>query len=490
MSHSLTPNALAHHLSFTHINTPDHPDKDLLQKKITVWKKLDTIPTNACHLATSKRFTADRASCLLQTIDALETSSTLGQRSLALLDARAFFCSALDLSSTLPEHHAKVQKSSLAWLNLELPNTKRISHCSSKLTDEQEKLIKPNSLCELNVAKLPTEKKLSFLTKALDWMKTPLTWITTHTKWLPEKAQLSLPKDTQKLMQKTLQGIPCVPKNHLGKGKFGSVAETHIGDSVYAQKTALPVNASKRFQREGCAYMAIPSHPHLVSLEGINTEGLLLEKVSGGTLHDKIKDPTMTSKELIGYCLHVASALSHLHKCGFTYKDLKPDNVLVNASSKTAKLCDLGLIATTRGDKDDAGSPYFKAPEIYSERTITTRADSWSFGIMLYELLTGCIPFPRDTDSKGNPTETIEDYKTRQYHNRYMLPCPDTIFSRLSESGKNRMNRLTVKKSHFVYSSCMLKPLIKGCLHGNPNERLSMEQIHDTLIQCQALCAR
>ncbi len=200
----------------------------------------------------------------------------------------------------------------------------------------------------------------------------------------------------------------------LSKGGMGAVYRaTHVMlNKTVAVKLINPElvtspDVVRRFQREARAATAL-SHPNIVSVYdlGQTTEGTLyiaMEFVDGPSLKSVIESggpvPVMRSLTL---ARQLASALSAAHRQGVIHRDLKPHNVMLARShdgQEVAKLVDFGIAKTfdegtqltTAGFSP--GTPQYMAPEQAEGRAVDARSDLYSFGIILYEMLAGEVPF-------------------------------------------------------------------------------------------------
>jgi serine/threonine-protein kinase len=200
----------------------------------------------------------------------------------------------------------------------------------------------------------------------------------------------------------------------LSKGGMGAVYRaTHVMlNKTVAVKLINPElvtspDVVRRFQREARAATAL-SHPNIVSVYdlGQTTEGTLyiaMEFVDGPSLKSVIESggpvPVMRSLTL---ARQLASALSAAHRQGIIHRDLKPHNVMLARShdgQEVAKLVDFGIAKTfdegtqltTAGFSP--GTPQYMAPEQAEGRAVDARSDLYSFGIILYEMLAGEVPF-------------------------------------------------------------------------------------------------
>jgi hypothetical protein len=200
----------------------------------------------------------------------------------------------------------------------------------------------------------------------------------------------------------------------LSKGGMGAVYRaTHVMlNKTVAVKLINPELVTspeivRRFQREARAATAL-SHPNIVSVYdlGQTTEGTLyiaMEFVDGPSLKSVIESggpvPVMRTLTL---ARQLASALSAAHRQGIIHRDLKPHNVMLARShdgQEIAKLVDFGIAKTFDEGTEltvagfSLGTPQYMAPEQAEGRTVDARSDLYSFGIILYEMLAGEVPF-------------------------------------------------------------------------------------------------
>ncbi|XP_064858719.1 ribosomal protein S6 kinase alpha-2 isoform X1 [Oncorhynchus nerka] len=147
--------------------------------------------------------------------------------------------------------------------------------------------------------------------------------------------------------------------------------------------------------------LAEVNHPFIVKLHyAFQTEGklyLILDFLRGGDLFTRLsKEVMFTEEDVKFYLAELALALDHLHSLGIIYRDLKPENILLDEEGHI-KITDFGL-SKEATDQDKraysfCGTIEYMAPEVVNRRGHTQSADWWSFGVLMFEMLTGSLPF-------------------------------------------------------------------------------------------------
>jgi serine/threonine-protein kinase len=198
----------------------------------------------------------------------------------------------------------------------------------------------------------------------------------------------------------------------LGAGGMAEVylaTDTRLGRNVavklLAALYAADPAALARFEREARAAAAV-SNPHVVSvLDAGVADGrafLVMEYVPGPTLRDVLlRRGPLPETEALSLAAEVADGLAAAHRSGIVHGDVKPANVLLDAEGR-AKLADFGIArlasaAATPGATSVMGTAHYLSPEQAEGRPIDGRADVYSLGVLLFELLTGRPPFQGDS---------------------------------------------------------------------------------------------
>ena len=175
-------------------------------------------------------------------------------------------------------------------------------------------------------------------------------------------------------------------------------------------------DARRRFQREAQMASSL-NHPHILTVHDVGEfdgrQYLVTEYVDGGTLKDWASGARRTWRQIVDLLVGVADGLAAAHAAGILHRDIKPANILV-ARNGYAKLADFGLAkleertspsdltrTSTQGPTRPGmivGSIAYMSPEQASGRPLDARSDIFSFGVVLYEILTGQRPFGGATD--------------------------------------------------------------------------------------------
>jgi Tol biopolymer transport system component len=212
---------------------------------------------------------------------------------------------------------------------------------------------------------------------------------------------------------------------------FGGMGEVYLArDERLNRKLALKLlpqqftrdaDRVRRFEREARAASAL-NHPNIITIyeigEMAGTYFIAAEFVEGQTLRQLIERGRLRAKEAMSICSQVADALDAAHTAGLVHRDIKPENVIVRPDGYVkvldfglVKLTERGLVEHSRNPRDPhrtnpgtvLGTVAYMSPEQASGIEVDHRSDLFSLGVLMYELLTGAVPF------KGDSTASILD---------------------------------------------------------------------------------
>ncbi|MBX7219845.1 MAG: protein kinase [Blastocatellia bacterium] len=206
----------------------------------------------------------------------------------------------------------------------------------------------------------------------------------------------------------------------IGAGGFGAVfRSTHLGlNRPVAIKVFRPSpgndspEAAERFRREGMTACRI-NHPNAIQIldSGISSDGiayLVMELLEGHPLTEELRTYRRLSlKRCVEILVPVCEALQVAHSAGLVHRDIKPDNIFLHQGKdgEVVKVVDFGIAKLVEADEDAPqlehltgtgaliGTPAYMSPERLTGEAYDGKADVYSLGIMLYEMLCGRIPF-------------------------------------------------------------------------------------------------
>src|SRR5438067_2466669 len=206
----------------------------------------------------------------------------------------------------------------------------------------------------------------------------------------------------------------------------GGMGEVYLATDITAGRTAalklLPLRFTgdaerlKRFQQEAHAVVGL-NHPNIVTVyeigEDHSTHYIASELIEGETLRQRLMQGRMQLSEAVDIAIQVASALAAAHEAGIVHRDIKPENIMLRPDGYV-KVLDFGIAKLAEQEvpvsipTDEAlllvetnlgsilGTVRYMSPEQARGAPVDNGSDSWSLGVVLYEMVTGHVPFTGD----------------------------------------------------------------------------------------------
>ncbi len=249
----------------------------------------------------------------------------------------------------------------------------------------------------------------------------------------------------------------------LGAGGMGEVYRARdsrlgreVAIKVLPHSVAADPDALARFEREAKAVAAL-SHPNILSIFDFGTQDgiayAVMELLEGETLRGKLDTGSIPQKQAVDYALQVAKGLSAAHEKGIVHRDLKPENLFVTRDGHL-KILDFGLakkVETVAPGKETSaptgsghtepgvvmGTAGYMSPEQVKGLQVDHRSDIFSFGAILYELLSGKKAFKRDTNAETMAAILMKEPPELSESGRNISPALDHIVKHCLEKDRD-----------------------------------------------------
>jgi len=208
-----------------------------------------------------------------------------------------------------------------------------------------------------------------------------------------------------------------------GMGEVYMAEDTKLGRHVALKVLTHELTENQqylqRFEREARAASAL-NHPNILTIyeigESAGTHFIATEFIEGESLRQRIKRGPMDVPEVLDIGIQIASALAAAHEAGIVHRDVKPENIMLR-KDRLVKVLDFGLAKLVKQaapgvDREGVtkallkttpgvvmGTMTYMSPEQARGRDVDERTDTWSLGIVLYQMVTGNVPFAGDTMS-------------------------------------------------------------------------------------------
>ena len=248
-------------------------------------------------------------------------------------------------------------------------------------------------------------------------------------------------------------------RSQLGAGGMGEVyraRDLELGRDVAIKvlPSGFSADTSRlhRFQQEACAAGAL-NHPNILIVHDVGAHDgspyVVSELLEGETLRRRISGTPLAQRRAIDYALQIANGLAAAHEKGIIHRDLKPDNIFITSDGRV-KILDFGLAKLIQLDNDQAqtdiptrrvdtdpgvvmGTVGYMSPEQLKARTVDQRSDIFSFGAILYEMLSGRRAFHGESAAETMSAILKEDPPDLSDTNKTVSPAMERLVSHCLE---------------------------------------------------------
>jgi len=276
----------------------------------------------------------------------------------------------------------------------------------------------------------------------------------------------------------------------VGRGGMGIVYQAedtklqrHVALKFLPPELVRSPEARERFVLEARAAAAL-SHANICTIYEIHDEGekpfIAMEYIEGQSLKAKIAKNAISTEDALSLAIQVSEGLEEAHKKGIIHRDIKSTNIMVTDKGQ-AKIMDFGLAKVKGGtlltrEGTTLGTVAYMSPEQALGKEVDQRTDIWSLGVVLYELLSGKLPFQGDHEAsilytvvheEPKPLKAIKpdvDPELQQVVSRALKKNPEARYASAEEMGKNIkkfQDRLRAEETKAFSLRALLRRLLK-----------------------------
>ena len=277
----------------------------------------------------------------------------------------------------------------------------------------------------------------------------------------------------------------------IGEGGMANVYLAH--DTILDRKVAIKVlrgdlsNDEKfirRFKREALSVSNL-SHPNIVEVYDVGEEDgnyyIVMEYIEGKTLKQLLqKRGALTLTEVIDIMSQLTDGLAHAHEAYIIHRDIKPQNIMIEDNGRI-KITDFGIamaLNSTQLTQTNSvmGSVHYLPPEQANGKGATVKSDIYSLGILMYELLTGSVPFKGDTAVEIALKHMKEKIPSVRKQNPTIPQSVENII--LKATAKNPKNRYdSVREMHADLETALEKDNEKRLVYEYPENDLEETKV-------------
>ena len=245
----------------------------------------------------------------------------------------------------------------------------------------------------------------------------------------------------------------------IGEGYFGKV-QKGINKNTRKEVAVKVINKSKlsyknyKLIHHEMNIMKLLNHPHIVSLEDYFEDDeyiyIVMNYLSGGDLLEYIekKDELISEKEAAKIIKEIAKGIKYMHLFGLVHRDLKPENIVFENKNdiESLKIIDFGLtktLASQEKTNEAIGTLTYLAPEVFSHKPYDNKIDIWSIGIILFFLLSGCLPFDDENNDEniiGKKVVFSQQEYPKEYFGNRNINCLKLIDKCLEKKPEKRIS--------------------------------------------------